>query len=140
MIGATAKAEQFHTRSGSESTKGSRKGFGLLGGGESVITNLSPKEKRDSLKARLKYLVALRAIGAMTRSEKQELHHIQIELSETRTEVKGRRLTNLPSCFIDICRERMSPIEFDRTMKEAAKRAEDANVKAMLVRAEQDRP
>ena len=139
MIGATAKAEQFQSRSGSDATKGSRKGFGLLGGGECVIANLSQKEKRDSLIARLKYLMALRAVGAMTRSEKQDLHNIQVELKETRGEAKKRRLTNLPECFIDICRERMPLLEFDRLMTEAAKRAKDANEKAMQVRAEQDR-
>ncbi len=123
MSKVAARAEQFYSRSGSESTKGSRKGFGLLGGGEDVVASLTPEQKRDSLKARLKWLMAVRATSGLSNTEKTELHFLQKDLNRLRPVVRSRAPRDVSKFFMDVCREKLSPFQFRLFLSEASELA-----------------
>jgi hypothetical protein len=126
MIGATAKAEQFYSRTGSESTKGSRKGFSLIGGGENPLAHLTPEERRDSLKQKLKGLNAELVLVKKGR-DKRRLLQLGQEIAQTCSEINQLRPKRISGVevtdhFIDICRETMTKPQFSAIMDEANRR------------------
>lgn len=145
MIGATAKAEQFQTRSGSESTKGSRKGFTLLGGGINPALVLSEREARDSrqaaLRAKIKVETQLHALAKRMMKESfgqgdvyfkwraevtrggQAIKEIAIALNDIKKEYSATRPHSLEFHFMDACRESMPKLQFQRLLDEAVSRA-----------------
>lgn len=149
MIGATAKSEQFHTRSGSESTKGSRKGFGLLDEGVNAASVLSEHDalcnQRKAIAAQIDKLN--REMGRLNGLVRREARFKQpsffLALSE-RDKVKSE-LTTLheqaqairekightrPDSsiverhFTDAAKEFLTPAQFRLIMNEAHKRAQ----------------
>lgn len=131
MHKSTARSEQFFGRTGNESTKGSRKGYSILGGGEDVVAHLTPEQQRNNLQTRLKWLVAVRAASGLTNAEKTELHHIQKALNKLRPVLNSRKPRDIPQFFLDVCRERLSPVQFKLIMDEAAERSlkHEGNIK-----------
>lgn len=126
MIGATAKAEQFQSRSGSESTKGSRKGFSLLGGGENPVDHLTDEEKRASLVAVWKALQPELA-DAKLKKDPARVKRISVEIAQVGLLIhairpKRRSALGLSELFIDICREQMTKPQFNLIMDEANRR------------------
>ena len=126
MIGATAKAEQFHARSGSESTKGSRKGFGLLGGGDDPVDHLTPEEKRASLVAKWQRLqldiAEAKALRDPVRVKRIGVELAQLGLMINALRPKRRSADGIGELFIDICREQMTKPQFSAIMDEANRR------------------
>lgn len=147
MIGATAKAEQFMDRSGSESTKGSRKGYSLLGGGENPANLMTPFQDRQnrlgSLRSKLRALhaeatkvkeaiVANRFkknrafFDAVERKAKLavEITELQSELTNIKAEYLAQpQKDNVHRHFVDICRERLTKAQFRSILEEAQLRA-----------------
>lgn len=128
MIKGQAKAEQFYTRSGSESTKGSRKGFGLLGGGEDVLAHLAPEEKRASLVQKFKAL-QIELVEVKKGRDKRRLQQIISEITTTQeaiSAIRPKRVSSDPQAianlFIDVCREMMTKPQFNAIMDEANRR------------------
>lgn len=128
MIGATAKAEQFQSRSGSDATKGSRKGFSLLGGGESPLVHLTDEERRDSLVQVLKGLNA-RLVQEKAAGNRVEIKKLGVQISECglaisaiRRKLTSERPNDIPAIFMDICREQMTKFHFGLLMDEANRR------------------
>lgn len=152
MIGATAKADQFATRSGNESTKGSRKGFSLLGGGENAASVLNEREARESrqaaLRGQLKTAQAEHALAKKAmiqhfgagdaffkwRAEKDRagkaILDICAELSLIKKEYTTGRPRSLENCFMDACRESMTVAHFKIMLDEAHRRARAAEIEA----------
>jgi hypothetical protein len=152
MIGATAKAEQFYTRSGSEATKGSRKGFSLLGGGVNPSVVLSEREERESrqtaLRAKLKVELAELALAKQMvkdyfgkgdayfkwRAEKERATKEVMGTTEALSAIKKEYLTGKPrsleTCFMDLCRESMTKAQFRLLLDEAFRRARAAEDKS----------
>ncbi len=150
MIGATAKAEQFHTRSGNESTKGSRKGFGLLGGGIDPSTLLTGDQKlmarRSALIAQMASVdVKIAREKAVIKFEapfKGRLFHAAVErrnvLQAERSVIMAEILEIKQALgtmhgvlvfekhFVDVCRERLTAAQFHSIKREAFDRARDA--------------
>ncbi len=122
MHKSTARAEQFHSRSGNESTKPSRTGANLLGWGDDYLSSLSNEEQRDSLKRRLTYLMGLKNEGHTGKSIGLEMQEIHRRLGELRPRIKSERANEIPSLFMDICRERMTNPEFKLILDEANRR------------------
>ena len=126
MIGATARAEQFYERSGSESTKPSRKGFSLLGGGENPCDHLTPEERRASLVQKWKKLQGDLA-EAKRGKNKRQLRAICQEITETGLAINAIRPKRASSRdvtghFVDVCREMMTKPQFNAIMDEANRR------------------
>lgn len=131
MIGATAKAEQFYQRSGSESTKGSRKGFSLLGGGDNPLDYMTDEQKRDSLVKVWKGL-QVRIEEAKKHRNKAEIANIGRQISECGLAInairaKRRSAPDVAQFFIDVCRETMTRPQFNSVMDEANKRLRTFN-------------
>jgi hypothetical protein len=131
VIGATAKAEQFFTRSANESTKGSRKGFDLLGGGEDPLSVLTTEEQRDSLVARYKGLQK-QLEAAKAKGDKALIKSIGFDIANTSREINGcrpktRSSPEVGQFFIDICREQMPKLQFHQIMDEASRRWREKN-------------
>lgn len=148
MYQSTSKAEQFYNRSGSESTKGSRKGYSLLGEGENPTSVLSEDQKmmneRASLVARkmecernlhLLNLEIRKESMLRTRRFKEALNErdaVKVELTGVMaglSAIKSRReSTAVPgrveSHFMDICREIMTRGQFRILFDQARERAE----------------
>jgi len=135
MIGATAKSEQFHSRSGSESTKGSRKGFTLLGGGDDPLSHLTPEDRRASLTA----IVRALQFDLSEAKASKEIHRVKqigLRLFDLNTEINKIRPTrrsgygnNIGNLFVDICREQMTKPQFNAIMTEANRRHRSASTK-----------
>lgn len=141
MYKSTARGEQFLTRTGSESTKGSRKGFGLLGGGEDEV--LTPEQQRNalvavlaSLRPRLTFLndelKAKRSwkVYQSLKEQRDELVRQQMEIQGRLAEVnqlcKGRYARqDLGHFIIDVVRERMTKPEWEIVMREAKRRYDE---------------
>jgi hypothetical protein len=123
MIGATAKAEQFQSRSGSDATKGSRKGFGLLGGGDDPIAHLSPEERRASLVAVWKRL-QIQLSEAKARGDKLAVTDIGHQITECSLAIhairpKRKHSQTLANYFIEACKKSMTKPQYQALMAEA---------------------
>lgn len=145
MIGQTAKAGQYFERSGSESTKGTRGGANLLGGGIDPTLVLSEQEERASrqaaLKARLDVeLEALKVAKAQmianfgkgdpyfkARSNRDRIGKAIQEIHAELSKIKGEYSTGTPRAllfhFAAACRDSLTNAQFVMLMKEAHKRA-----------------
>lgn len=128
MYKGTAQAEQFYERRGSESTKGSRKGFALLGGGDNPLDHLTPEEKRASLVAVWKGLQKELAT-AKEREDPARIKRLGVEIAQVGlmiNELRPKRGSqdpmSIPALFIDICREQMTKPQFTAIMDEANRR------------------
>jgi hypothetical protein len=154
MIGATAKAEQFFTRSANESTKGSRKGFDLLGGGVNPTSILSLDEKlqnqRKALIAELQLLVQeakeLDAIKFANSKKKnraffdatQRIKDLKIRqgvIAAELTKLKAQtpspiRQETLERCFMDVAVETLTKAQFSTLLKAARQRALELGIDA----------
>jgi hypothetical protein len=122
MLKSQSNSEQFQTRSGNHSTKGSRKGFDLLGGGEDPTKVLTIEERRDSLKLRMlsiEYLMGSTADKGLRKKLGAEKFELQQQMSALRVKRKSEKPESIPGAFIDICRERMSKHQFRCIMDEA---------------------
>lgn len=152
MIGAQAKAEQYFSRAGSEATKGSRKGFSLLGGGVNPVAVLSEADKRHnrklSLVARMqvlqKEMAEAKSIVVHERKRKGKEFHAALErratlaaeltaiiqeLSALKTEAKPKASpTSVERHFMDICKDNLPSGQF-RALLNAAIAAADAQSK-----------
>lgn len=124
MIKSKARSEQFFTRSGSYSTVGSRKGFGLLNHGDNPVSVLSEDEKRASL---VHKLAALEKARLNTDSKKldaellvkvRELQSVLGSVPSIKSKMRG--VANVSQIFVDICRERMTNPQFKAILKEAS--------------------
>ena len=122
MMKSTAQAEQFYSRTGSESTKPSRTGNNLLGWGDDYLSSLSPEEQRDSLKRRLAYLEGLRKDGHISKSIGREIQEVTQKIGALRPKIKSERANEIPNLFMTVCRERMSNLEFRFILDECNKR------------------
>jgi hypothetical protein len=151
---ATAKAEQFFARSASESTKGSRKGFSLLGGGVDPSSVLTPNQQRLSNKAALtarmagiqKDLAEQKKIICHNRFAKNkeffvaidrrasltaELMEVLEQLSALKQSAKPRTITHkIERCFVDICSETMPAGQFKTIMAAAIAKAESEELQS----------
>lgn len=143
MIGATAKAEQFYGRAGSEATKGSRKGFSLLGGGECPSLVLTCQESHESKRRALKATLRAATIDAAAAKadmaanvgcgdpyfKAKRRRECAMELARlTMLELSKLKLVKTHSSdkrqhFIDICHETMTRAQFRLVMREAEDRA-----------------
>lgn len=118
MFQKTAKADQFHTRSGNESTKGSRKGFSLLGGGVNPASVLSLDEQRESLKAKVEGLLETKEKMQKQKIDTKEIvleiNALYVEIGNIRRAIKSVDSASIPHIFVQLCREHMTKAEFKR--------------------------
>lgn len=152
MFKGTAQAEQFHTRSGSESTKGSRKGFALLGGGEDPAAHLTAREKwENERRVLVAQMEVVRHELGVAKTDVKRLFgtgdpyfkardkvtaNIKLigEISAQLGELKKKNKcnpTDLRAAFMDVCRERLTKAQFTLFMDEATKRANAAATEGM---------
>lgn len=122
MIKGQATAEQFFTRSGSHSTKGSRKGYSLLGGGEDVVDQLTPEQKRNNIVTRLKWLRLMANTTGLTADEQQEKHFLDKECRKIEKEIKAKSPVDINRLFVDVCKELMPPDQFFKVFEMARAR------------------
>lgn len=131
MYSATAKAAQFLTRSGSESTKGSRRGFDLLDHGDPVTSVLTMEQRRQNLVLQLK---AIETRLGEVKPGRERTHLIaqkmdlEVQIREIRAKLKGPK--TIPAHFIELCRERMNPLQFKMLMDAANDRARKSEKEA----------
>jgi hypothetical protein len=123
MYLATSKSCQFMERTGNESTKGSRKGFSILGGGEDVLMHLTPKEKRESLQKYYKYLHEKRSTkeGKKDKELGQEIWRINQELAQTSKKINKELRSSTGSIFMELCRQEMPALKFKMLLDKVAK-------------------
>lgn len=118
MYKGTAESHQFQTRSGSDATKGSAKGYSILGGGEDPNSVLSLNEKRESLKARFQQIHeqihACKAAGQSTRHLHDELLSLTAEIKAIRGRIRSIDASTIPHIFMSLCRQHMTKLEFKR--------------------------
>lgn len=147
MYQSTAKSEQFHGRTGNDSTKGSRKGYTLLGEGVCPTTELNDDEKMHNLKAslvvKLKSLeVELAKLNGIVRTEAQfkkkaffealsrrdalkiELLEVTKMLSEIKISYDQVQSRSIERNFVDICNEILPSGQFKTILAQAIKRTE----------------
>lgn len=148
MLKATATAEQFFTRSGNESTKGSRKGYSLLGGGENPADLMDEHQdrqnRREAIKARLRLLhedaTKQKEIIVNTRFKKPPAFYAAVqrkatiaveitELTKELTAIKAEYMVmpdkkSVQAHFVDICRETLTKAQFRAILRQASIRAE----------------
>lgn len=147
MLKSTARGEQFFTRTGSESTKGSRKGFGLLGEGECPTSVLSDNDRffneQKALRAQLHEAQAAHAEGkegmklhfgkgdayfaARAKKEKaaQDIQAITAKLSEFKRQRKNYESADLNKHFVDWCRDNLPQGQFKAILAIAARKSSD---------------
>ena len=124
MYKKTASADQFFHREAMHSTKGSRRGYDLLGHGVNVLAVLSPAEQRDSLKAQMQTIeLQLLSMGPKDprRSDlgKRKLA-LQNQMHELRPKLKGGQ--EVRDHFISVARERLPKALYNAIMDEASAR------------------
>lgn len=117
MIKGKAAAEQFYSRSGNHSTKGSRKGYDILGGGEDVVSHLTPEQKRNNVVTRLKWLRLMSRTTGLTLAEEQEKRQLDKEYKKLHREIAAKSPVSLEQLFLDVCKEIMTPQQFAATME-----------------------
>lgn len=128
MMKSTAQAEQFYTRSGSQSTKGSRKGFSLLGGGEDVLAQLTPDQQRASLVACLDGLRD-ELNTAKLQQDPVRVKHISVQIAQVELMLRQRfpkqrkfDSETFPDFFMEVCREMMTKPQYKAIVDEAKRR------------------
>lgn len=124
MYKGAAKGEQFLNRSASESTKGSRKGFSLLGGGEDPLAHLTPHEKIGSLMAVARNLQKEIIECKERNNDPIRIKRLGKQLFEINSEINALRPKRgsgeeIVDFFIDICRRQMTKHQFKLVMDEA---------------------
>jgi hypothetical protein len=138
MYKSASRGEQFLDRSGSESTKGSRKGFGLLGGGEKET--LTPDQERAVLVAAIAALEGkikdLKSIDrrSMPLRRREELNAEikalgikKFDLQRKVTELlpllrEWSQFEDLGSFIIEVMKERLTKPEWRALVSEAKRR------------------
>lgn len=149
MFKSTSKAEQFYARSGSESTKGSRKGYSLLDEGVNPTAVLSEVElamnEQIALKARLSKLNEENAAytdtvmlhegvknqefhGAVRARHKvrQQIREITLRQQELNKIIKpAGKVHDMAQIFMDVCKETMPRAQFMLLVQKAYQRAEE---------------
>lgn len=148
MYKSTSQAEQFYNRTGSEATKGSRKGFTLLEEGESPLAVLSEQDlffneqraKRAALKkaqddAQQAKIDMHQNFGkgdpyfaARDKRAKalEDIKTITAELSVMKQARKNHKSTDLNRHFVDWCRDNMPQGQFKAILAIAARKASEA--------------
>jgi hypothetical protein len=128
MYQKTLKSQTFMQRVASHSTKGSRRGFGLLDHGESPLSVLKPEDQRENLVRRVQQIDLL----LMSMSKKdlrrpalvKEKCSLQNQINEIRPKLKGSKET--AGHFISVARERLPKALYQAIMDEASRRASAA--------------
>ena len=147
MIGATARSEQFMDRSGNESTKGSRKGYSILGGGENPANLMTTFQDRQNRLAAVRSKLRLLQIEATKTKEvivknrlkknqaffeaverkaslSVEITALHTELTTIKSEYLGApEKGSVQRHFVDVCRERMTKAQFRLNFDEAVRRS-----------------
>lgn len=129
MIGNTAKHEQFITRTGNHSTKGSAKGFSLLNDGENPVDVLSSEEQRESLVKKYQKLLEVRNASTDKDERKRlalEIQELMKEFTAIRKKRKSENAKDIRNIFMDVCRERLTKAMFKILMDEANNRQREA--------------
>ena len=154
MLKSTARAEQFYTRTGSEATKGSRKGFSLLGGGECVVAVMSDVQRDEAARHALNIRITRvegelhpvkHALGTMRdkygpewkrllarrdqlAAERKEL---LLKVQEINARIRLARpkppASAVPNAFMDIARNVLTEAQFKMILRAAYERAASPN-------------
>jgi len=125
MYKATTESLHYFDRAANHSTKGSRRGYELLGAGANVATDLKPEERRASLVARWKQLHD--TIQKLPKKHPdriaigKEMHDLQNEMRTIRHKLRGDR--TVVGHFISVARERLPRAVYNAIMTEANDRA-----------------
>lgn len=118
-----ATKAQFMDRTAAFSTRPSRTGSNLLGW--ECPEDLTPEQERDCLVARVKQLQEFLTAAAKSHPDRkavaEEFQRLTLRINEIRPK---RRAPGVQQFFLDVCRERMTKLEFDRFMNEAVRRLE----------------
>lgn len=128
MYKGAARAQQLHTRTGSEATRPSAKGFSLLGGGESPLVHLTPEQQRASLVAVVKGLESDLAQAKLSNDRRRirmlgpQIQEMHKAISELRPKLRSVDRASIPHLFVDAAREILTKAQFDAVMTEANRR------------------
>lgn len=122
MIKGQAASEQFYNRSGSHATKGSRKGYSILGGGEDVTAHLTPEQQRNNVVTRLKWLRLMLRTTGLTLEEEKEKNTLDKEYRKLHKEIKAKSPSHPDQLFVQVCREIMTPEQFAKIVDLASAR------------------
>jgi glycogen debranching enzyme len=147
MLKSTSRSEQFYSRTGSESTKGSRKGFGLLNEGDCPTTVLSDDERafNEQRALRVQMQAAQMALAeakvemkanfgkgdpyfkAQRKKEcaNQEIQVLTAKLSEYKQKRKNYSNSSIEKHFMDWCRDNMPQGQFKAILAIAARKANE---------------
>lgn len=123
MYKATASSAAFFPRVADHSTKGSRRGYDLLGHGENVLDVMSDEDRRVSLVVRVKAVM-----DELTRLPKKHPRRVALgqEQAELQAAIRAIRPASkapgAPYHFVDVCRERLPKGQFEALMSEAVRR------------------
>lgn len=146
MIKSQSRSEQFYTRSGSESTKGSRKGFTLLDEGDCPLSVMNQKQKdeaaRHALNTRIaelnKQLAPIKSalhgmrfkygrqwddLMSARKTIKDEMHELLLQVQGINVRVRMNdpkpSASGVPEAFVDVAREILTAAQFKILMKAA---------------------
>lgn len=117
MSKATILNSHWQARTGSFSTHASRKGVNLLGWDAGTVEEMTPEQERDALVAKLKKLQSLPPHERKLHG--QELAQLAQRIHELRPKMRCKGIENH---VMDVLRERLSKVEWDRLMSEAKRR------------------
>lgn len=125
MYGKTLNSQTFMDRSANHSTKGSRRGFELLGHGDNALDVLKPEELRENLVRRKQQIELL--ILPMRKSDVRRIElckektSIDDHIHALRPKLKGHK--EAAGHFISVAKERLPKALYQAIMDEACKRA-----------------
>lgn len=120
MSKALTHESHWRNRTGSHSTKASKRGVNLLGW--ECPENLTATEERDALMGRWKQIHALFSEGHVDEADRarlgQEMHRLQTRISQIRPKL-GKLFSGIQSAVYEIMKERLTKVEFDALLGEA---------------------
>lgn len=125
MLKNTSHSQQFLSRSGSQATKPSSKGYSPLNWGAGEIEELEPEQQREIMNRRRAYLEGLLKSGVKNPAIGQEIFELCTRMSAIRKKVKSLNQVSLGYQFMQAAFHLLDERTYKRIYDLAAKRTQD---------------
>lgn len=129
MLKSTSHSQQFLSRSGSQATKPSSKGYSPLNWGAGEIEKLEPEQQREVLNRRRAYLEGLLRSGVKNPAIGQEIFDLCTRMSAIRRKTKSLNQTSLGYQFMQAAFHLLDERTYKRIYDMAAQRTQQLQEK-----------
>lgn len=129
MLKSTSHSQQFLSRSGSQATKPSSKGYSPLNWGAGEVEKLEPEQQREVLNRRRAYLEGLLRSGVKNPAIGQEIFDLCTRMSAIRRKTKSLNQTSLGYQFMQAAFHLLDERTYKRIYDMAAQRTQQLQEK-----------